>query len=60
MRENEPVLLVLSAYDGKLFLRKGNFYLRNVTDSWTVYIWLYFLKHISIPQTCYHNINVIK
>jgi hypothetical protein len=31
MRENKPVLLVLSAYDGKLFLRKGNFYLRNVT-----------------------------
>ncbi len=30
MRENEPVLLVLSAYDGKLFLRKGNFYLKNV------------------------------
>ncbi len=33
MRENEPVLLVLSAYDGKLFLRKGEFYLRNVTAS---------------------------
>ena len=30
MRENEPVLLVLSDYDGKLFLRKGDFYLRNV------------------------------
>ena len=26
MRENKPVLLVLSAYDGKLFLRKGKFY----------------------------------
>ncbi len=25
MRENKPVLLVLSAYDGKLFLRKGEF-----------------------------------
>ncbi len=31
MRENEPVLLVISAYDGKLFLRKGIFYLRNVS-----------------------------
>jgi hypothetical protein len=31
MRENEPVLLVLSTYDGKLFLRKVKFYLRNVT-----------------------------
>jgi hypothetical protein len=30
MRENEPVLLVLSTYDGKLFLRKVKFYLRNV------------------------------
>jgi len=26
MRENEPVLLVLSTYDGKLFLRKVKFY----------------------------------
>ena len=26
MRENKSVLLVLSAYDGKLFLRKGKFY----------------------------------
>src|SRR5438105_4180710 len=33
MRENEPVLLVLSTYDGKLFLRKGKFYLRNVNVS---------------------------
>ena len=33
MRENEPVLLVLSVYDGKLFLRKGKFYLRNVKES---------------------------
>jgi tetratricopeptide (TPR) repeat protein len=32
MRENEPVLLVISAYDGKLFLRKGIFYLRNVNN----------------------------
>ncbi len=32
MRENEPVLLVLSTYDGKLFLRKVKFYLRNVTQ----------------------------
>ena len=31
MRENEPALLVLSTYDGKLFLRKVKFYLRNVT-----------------------------
>jgi hypothetical protein len=30
MRENEPVLLVLSTDDGKLFLRKVKFYLRNV------------------------------
>ncbi len=30
MRENEPALLVLSTYDGKLFLRKVKFYLRNV------------------------------
>ena len=30
MRGNEPVLLVLSTYDGKLFLRKVKFYLRNV------------------------------
>ena len=29
MRENEPVLLVLSACDGKLFLRMAKFYLRN-------------------------------
>ena len=36
MRENEPVLLVLSVYDGKLFLRKGKFYLRNVMDFWEV------------------------
>jgi len=32
MRENEPVLLVLSVCDGKLFLRKVKFYVRNVTD----------------------------
>ena len=32
MRENEAVLLVLSTYDEKLFLRKVKFYLRNVTD----------------------------
>jgi len=29
MRENEPVLLVLSACDRKLFLRMVKFYLRN-------------------------------
>ncbi len=32
MRENEPALLVLSTYDGKLFLRKVKFYLRNVRN----------------------------
>ena len=26
MRENEPVLLVLPVYDGKLFLRRVKFY----------------------------------
>ena len=31
MRENEPVLLVFSVFDVKLFLRKVKFYLRNVT-----------------------------
>src|SRR5947209_14178232 len=31
MRENEPVLLVLSVFDVKLFLRKVKFYLRNVS-----------------------------
>jgi hypothetical protein len=31
MRENEPVLLVLSVFDVKLFLRRVKFYLRNVT-----------------------------
>jgi hypothetical protein len=30
MRENEPVLLVLSTYDGKLFLRKVKFYTRKM------------------------------
>jgi hypothetical protein len=33
MRENEPVLLVFSVCDEKLFLRKGKFYLRNVTTT---------------------------
>jgi hypothetical protein len=33
MRENEPALLVLSTYDGKLFLRKVKFYLRNVSKA---------------------------
>jgi hypothetical protein len=32
MRENEPVLLVLPVFEVKLFLRKGKFYLRNVTN----------------------------
>jgi hypothetical protein len=31
MRENEPVLLVLPVFEVKLFLRKGKFYLRNVS-----------------------------
>ncbi len=31
MRENGPVLLVLSVFDVKLFLRRVKFYLRNVT-----------------------------
>jgi hypothetical protein len=31
MRENKPVLLVLSAYDGEIILEKGGFYLRNVS-----------------------------
>ncbi len=30
MRESGPVLLVLSVFDAKLFLRKAKFYLRNV------------------------------
>ncbi len=32
MRESGPVLLVLSVFDAKLFLRKAKFYLRNVKE----------------------------
>ncbi len=49
MRENEPVLLVLSTYDGKLFLRKVKFYLRNVTrNSYFLFLYVIIVGHTSI------------
>ncbi len=33
MRERGPVLLVLSVFDAKLFLRKAKFYLRKVRNA---------------------------
>src|SRR5436190_23806410 len=69
MRENEPVLLVLSAYDGKLFLRKGEFYLRNVScgslkksnscskpDMERFLLWL---QHVPIPNGSTWVLNAI-
>ena len=47
MRENKPVLLVLSVFDVKLFLRKVKFYLRNVIERYQLFIMTQHVHHNS-------------